>query len=270
MGRLINRRARVIAGPKGDEGRILDGLRVTFEVDQTAEQTSNKSKINVWNLNETTRKLLQDTEELFVVLMTGYGYTDDILSILTIGDINKGKIVTQRQGADIITSIEIGDSEEELFKTSFNKTFVKGTLVETVIDEMAKSFGLPVEKKDVTEEKFNQSTTFSGKAKDLLTTLLRKQGLEFSIQKGTLFIKKPDSPSLDEVFRITPQTGLIGSPNEREKGAIELIALHSPKLTPGIPIQVESETVNGVFVVRKVKHIGDTHEGEWLSKIEAI
>lgn len=116
---------------------------------------------------------------------------------------------------------------------------------------------------------FSKGVSASGTARELLTKYLKKQGLEWSIQNETLVIKPAGLPDLLATVRLSSSTGLIGSPEKREKG-VNFKCLLAPELMPGSPVLLDSEQIKGLFICRTVKHNGDTKQGDWLTEVEAL
>jgi len=268
---LFNRLARLRVGELGGEGRDLSGLRVSFSVAKTSESNSNVARISVYNLNPDSRALME-TQPLSVILEVGYRQIEanEFLEILAVGDVKRGKVKHERQGADWVTTLEIGDGEIALQEKIYNKAFEPGASLRKIMSDVAGSFGKPVAKIIGLEDKtYNSSQTFSGSSKDVLDNLTKEAGLEWSIQDDEVQILKPDGNTTDEVIVLNSATGLLNSPVKREQG-VEFKALINPSIRPGRRVKIESRDLEGVYRVRKATFNGDTHEGSWTVDVEAI
>lgn len=268
---LYNRSARIRVGNLGGDGKDFTGLRVQFSVEKTSESNANSSKITIYNLNPDSRSFLEQ-QNLTVILEVGYEPPgqDPFLEILAVGDIKRGKVKNERQGTDWVSTLELGDGEVALQEKFFNKSFEPGASLEKVMKDVAGSFDKPVNTIIGLKDKvFNSGLNLSGGSKEILDTLTRDAGLEWSIQDDEVQILPPEGSTTDEILLLTPQTGLLSSPIKREKG-VEFMALINPSLRPGRRFRLESRDIKGVFRARKVFFNGDTLEGDWTMKVEAV
>jgi hypothetical protein len=269
VAQIYNREAILQVGVPGQEGRDFTGLRVSFQIEKTSESNSNTSRISVYNLNKENRSFVEQ-EGLNAILKVGYTPpgSETLSEIIFQGDTKK--VENKLQGADWLTTFEVGDGEAALVNSKFNKSFSKGLSLSSAIDEVAKTLGKPISViQGIKDKVFKNGLTLSGSTKEILDSLTLEGGVEWSIQDDEIIILPPTGTDGETAFLISRDTGLIGSPIKREKG-IELITALNPKIRPGRQIQVESKFLKGLFRVRKVIHDGDSLEGNWQSKVEAV
>jgi len=89
-------------------------------------------------------------------------------------------------------------------------------------------------------------------------------GLEWSVQDGALqILERGTAIDGKTVVKLTPETGLKGSPSVDSKGVLQFECLLNPLLKPGCVVVVESMFVRGGFRLTDVKHEGDTSGGDW-------
>ena len=67
---------------------------------------------------------------------------------------------------------------------------------------------------------------------------------------------------------LSPSSGLILSPEKTEKG-IKAQCLLRHEIHTGSLIQIESENINGLFLITNVTHEGDSDGDKWYTNIEA-
>lgn len=269
MAIIYNRAGLLRVGQLGQEGRDLTGLRIGFQIEKTSESNSNTSRITIYNLNKESRSFVEQ-EDLVGILDVGYSPVgaDDLIENIFQGDIKK--VQNKLQGSDWLTTFEVGDGEKALTESKFNKSFAAGASIEAAINEVAQSFGKPISTiQDITAKTFKNGLTLSGGSKNIMDTLTKEAGVEWSIQDDEVIILGAENTDGEEAFFISRDTGMIGSPIKREKG-IELTTALNPKIRPGRAILVESKYLEGEFRVRKVVHDGDTHEGSWQTRLEAV
>lgn len=267
MSDLFLRRAVLKVGPRGKPGKEFDGLKIQFEVEKNSESFANPGKITIFNLNKDSRGALE-RKDLVCFLSVGYG---EAIGQIFQGDITKVK--SEHNGIDWTTQIEAGDGQFAIEQTTFDKSYQAGVTMQTMLNDVIGSFtgnGLSVGAVEgVKQESFNSGVTLSGSAKEILDDLTKKQGLEWSIQDGTIQILSPTDKTKEVAILCSKESGLIGRPAKREQG-LELKMLINPEFRPGRALLVESKEFNGIYRIRKVVFSGDSHEGEFVAKIETV
>ncbi len=264
---IFNRSWAVTIGPKGGEGSKYTQLRTVFDIDKNSTGSSNKAKIEIYNLQAYSRQQFQ--KGYIIQLDAGYyGMTET----LYLGDITRSE--SKRHGAEIVTSFECGDAERQLVYAHFDKSYPAGTKFVQVIQDAANTLNLNGVSTGtvigIQNQIFGNGFSFSGTVKSLLNKLLPKQGLEWSIQNGYLQIIPVTAHNGDTAILISNETGLVGVPSQGV-GFVQFQCLLNPKILPGCPVAVKSETVNGVFKVRRAHIIGDSHSSnKWTIDCEAV
>lgn len=269
MSLLFKRKAELFIGKRGTEGKVFKDFTIDFKVEKTSESDANRAQVSIYNLNFDNRSEFIKPE-LRMILKAGYDKNfDDIFS----GDITK--VSTQKQGPDFITTLECGEGEKILREAIISKSFKEGVSIKQILKEVVESFGLKLkDNKWVSNDIYNKGISLLGSSKNILDKILDKLGLEWSIQADEIQILSKNQGIEKETIKLNYQTGLIGSPSPREEGkGIEFTSLLQGKLIPGRKVEIESVIdpgINGMFVVKKVFHSGNTRTGEWYSKCEAV
>lgn len=263
MAQFYLRKAIVEILPATGPAKRIEELRVKFKCEKTSESHPNKGELEIYNLNDQSRSLLEQPKTR-VHLIAGYR---DIFETIFIGNITKPE--HKREKADIITKIKIGDGDNKHRNARLEKGYPPGTSTSSVFDDLAGALGLPFSaKKGIPNTKYANGLTLSGLARDHLTDLSKKNDLEWTIQDETLQVIPRDQATDDELIVIGPDSGLVGFPAKTTKG-VQFDCLLNPKLRPGRPVKLESRVVTGIFRLRKVTHEGDSQQGDWKSKCEA-
>lgn len=270
---LYGRRARIITGTKllvaGDAD---SGLRVAFSVERSLKPEPNKAEIRIWNLAETSRKLLEQSEDLPVQIEAGYATP----SLLFLGFLRRA--YSESDGPDIVTIIGSGDGEKGYKKSRISFSVPRGTPIQAALTQFAAAFGkefvLPGNIAALTYQFTSGGATFSngvtvhGNAAFELTQLLNSCGKEWSIQNGALQILDRDKFLLGKAVLLSAETGMIGSPSVTSKGELRAQMLLAPDVAPGRLLQVNSRHAPGLYRIQKCNYVGDTHGGDWTIDIE--
>lgn len=262
MSLLFDRRVSLTFGLPGETGTKIDSLRIAFKIEKTSEPFPNKAEIRVWNMKESSRSL---AERSGLALFLDAGYVSNTKGIFVGTD---GRVLSSREGADIITTFEYGDGEKEFQTKTFDKSFSPSTPIRSIFSSVIEALGLSEgDTSGIKDETLLSGLTLSGPVRNHLDTLTARQGLEWSIQDGALQIIKRGGTVLNGIVELGAGTGLIGSPKKKDKG-LEVTSLLMPELVPGRTLQLNSRFLQGDYRILKVTHQGDTHGREWYSICE--
>lgn len=282
MGELFLRRAVVDIFPENGAPKRIDGLRIKFKIEKNLKDDPNCAEISIFNTADDTNKMLLSTKTRVALSIgylglqpqgffnSGFGSSSNV-DIIFIGNIKKfngNKTPTKFEGLDIVTKVELSDGGNAYRNARHDKGYPPGTTLKFVLADVVSAMGFSKSFiANFSDVKIANGIALSGLVKNHLDTLTRPYGLEWSIQDETLQITVIGQSNGDAVLLLTPETGLIGIPNQTDKG-LEVKSLVQPQLRPGRKLQVKSKNVNGVFKIERVIHEGDTYEGEFLSTCE--
>lgn len=262
-GELFGRRARVQV-----DTLLLDGFAARFEVTKSlAPKTPNSAELRVMNLNDDHRKHLQELERVYVSIEAGY---ESGTSLVFRGDLRD---VVSVQNGSTWETIVTSDTGRRARKQRIIKSFAPGSSVGDVLGAAAKAMGVRLgntakhvvsAKIEGTQaSKFFNGYALAGAIDEELDRLARSCGLEWSIQDDELQFMDYGKPLSQLAVRLTPDTGLVGSPEPGNKGIVEARCLIIPDLYPGRRVEVQSRHVHGMFRVETTKHTGSTFGNEW-------
>lgn len=298
MAELYDRSVIVKVYPATGQAKKIEGLRVKFKVTKTSESNPNTAELDIYNLSETTRSLFQ-AKDSRVELQVGYkgipatgiisqfgiGAQGNVETVF-IGNVSKAVPKNDKsfsdskkqkhrfsqsviQGVDIVTKVQLADGANRYRNARLTKGFPPNITLDQVLDELTSNLGFAKgDRQGVPERRYANGLTVSGLVRDHLNVLMKGNELEWSIQDETLQVIPKNGATSETEILLKPTTGLVGSPQKTDKG-LEFTSLLQPQLRPGRRVQIESAFVKGVFVVKKVTHDGDSHEGSFLSKCEA-
>jgi len=264
------------------ETRIIDELRINFEITKSLLSFPNLARIQIYNPNKDTLSALQSK---FTKIVLNAGYEGDSRLLFT-GEIRN--IFQNKIGVDRIAIVYAGDGQRDWQNASFNKTFTESVTISAAIDEVLKTFkevtigaleGIP----QIADKLRGQ--TLSGSSKDILDQFADEYGFNWSIQDGQVITTPIEQPLTNsEAVLINAATGMIGSPTVTEIGA-DVTTLLNPRLLPNSAFQIESVNADiqlgnlffrdvprtnaeGIYKVQEVSFKGDSREGDWLSSVK--
>jgi hypothetical protein len=256
-----------------DDVQVKD-LRVTFRVHKTIGKEPNTCVAAITNLKRDTRARLK-SKGAFVSLFAGYdGRVQQIFS----GDARRITHVHERP--EWTTKIECGDGETAFLFGRVSESFKAGTrwrdVVRKVALQVARDPGNVEAQLSDVQDVFLHGYSAQGRAAGELDRLLKGRNLEWSVQDGRLQVLGPSDTNTDGITVLTPDTGLIGSPEfaaPKEKGGPDVLrvkTLLQGQLRPGGKFRVDSQTVPGLFKAVEVTHEGDTGGDQFYTELEGV
>lgn len=268
---LLNRRATLLVGTLS-----IEGLRMSFTASKSLEKDPNTAEILVYNLAEKSRRAMQ-AKGATVILQAGYEATRS-QAIVFSGD---ARLISHRlEGPDWVTKIECGDGEAAVAGTYVNESFAEGTVVFDVAEYLTRKLG--IDKGNLGTQIHSLSRVLKGgmvakgRAAAVLEKVLALEGFSFSIQNGRLQILRPDESNTETVYVLSASTGLVGSPEwhtpkeESKPAHLKVTTLLLPQVLPGRRVVLDARAAKGTFMVQKLTHRGDTHEGQWQTEMECV
>ena len=255
----------------------LSRLAMKFKVKSSLKPEPNTCDVEVYNLSDAHRNQLETATAQVLRLEVGYG---DRVHQIFLGEVRT--CYTQVNGPDRITKFSSGDGEQAVLGTRIRVTYGNQIQVDTAISEIAKVLGIGVGNLAPVAAKlkakgiasiYPQGVALSGNAWRELQTIARSCGLEATIQDGALMLLEVGQALAGSAVRLSPQTGLIGSPSadsDKTTGVLTVNcqALLIPELRPGVKVQLESlSTGRAVYRIYDAEYTGDTHGTEWYAHL---
>jgi len=240
-------------------------LHITFEIQKIAQGAANKGTITLFNISQKLRTSLVRGYQLS--LSAGYL---GLMGLLIDGTVFKA--TSQRQGPDVITTLDIIDGLKALLYSPFDRPYPKGTHLSTILSDVAKAMDvLPGTIMGLPNKTFGRGFVAHGLCRDILETLLKPYGLEAQINNGKLNILPRAATLGTAAIVLSPQTGLLGVPSVGQT-SVSFEAMLNPRLVPGQMVQLITANTNttGFFKIRSSKMTGDTHGDKWAVACEGV
>lgn len=242
--------------------------RIFVTITKSISGSANISELHIYNLSETSRNLIGRE---FTRVIIEAGYIND--SGNSVGQIFNGQIRDpkhDREGADWVTKVILGDGEQAIRRSVVNAQFAAGSSVEDIVEVLF----LQYEEQGVTRgerifpeglEPYARPVILNGSVKSELDKLGRSHGFYWSIQNN-VFEVMPSNGWLPQTTVINSRTGLIGYPQTTDNG-IKLTALINPQVRPKRLIKVESDFLDlnsdeGLYRVGKIDYVADSRGGQ--------
>lgn len=270
-------------------------IRINFKCSKTNDSDPNEATIEMYNLSQTTRNLLA-ARNTVINLTIGYlgltnaGKANTLLAgnpgigTVFIGNVVKTKnekkkkkddlgISTKLENTDLITTVKIGDGDNQYRNAYLDKGYPANTQLQTVLTDLANSLGLNMGPMiDIPRQVYSQGFAVTGLTRDQLDQICSNYELEWSIQNQAVQIIPKTVTDSSSAIVVNPKSGLIGPPNPTSYG-VEFTTLCDHRMIPGRRVVVTSRFLNGgipqEYKIRKVIHKGSNWDSNYFSEVQA-
>lgn len=254
------------------------GLDISFTVTKSLKFEPNTMDLVIRNLSPDSRAAMQ-TKGAAIILQAGYdGNVSQIFS-------GKARTIDhEHKGPDVITRIQAGDAEQEFQFGMAKLSYTQGVSVQTVAAALAQAIGVGTGNLSEALSAGNfpggltqfKHYSYHGPASKELTRLLKTLGFQFSVQDGQIQVLQPDLANKDAIYLLTPDTGLLDSPQHgapdrigQKSMTLKAKTLLLPELRCGRRVQIRTGSIKGaIYVIGKVKYIGDSAGEPWWCELE--
>jgi len=286
---LFDRVCNLVIGKTNTQGFSFNqDFRISFDVQKSLTNTPKYSKLEIYNLSQTTRDALQKlissnneniNNQEVVMLYAGYSFNVGA-ELLYSGNIVN--ISSRKEPPDVITTISCAENAL-VYKNSFSALSYSGGVNSTkIITDIAAQMQVPIDDNSNygTSVTFAHGWSHAGLTKNAMDKIARQAGLTWSTQNGKIrLVPYGNSTNEQDVVVVSSTTGMIGSPERKDSSGDEtdnpamkhgwkVKSLLQPKLSPNKRVKIESMNVNGIYIIDTVSHTGDTKVGDWQTEFE--
>lgn len=270
MSVLFNRGASIVLGVRGDTSSIgdrIEGLRILFNLTKDSSSNPHVGTIKIYNLSEMLWTYLQRDENIYVNLEIGYNNNRHILFQ---GDVSRKMTKREKNGSDIITTIDVKDGAMALETAKLDKSYEAGISPIQIMKDVAQEF-----KKTgfvMIKNVFNTLTSphktitgmaVSGSAKETMDREAAALDANWFINNNKLEVLPQGTSTQTEMIVLTPESGLLDYPIETPEGLHFKSLIITANMNPGQLVKIETDQINGTYIMNKLKFAGDTHGNNW-------
>ncbi|MBB1625690.1 hypothetical protein [Achromobacter sp. UMC71] len=290
-----------------DQGLDLSDFHFTFQIKHSDSSKPNTAKIRIYNLSEST---INRIRREFNVVMLRAGYRGNL------GTIFHGTLIEAVSGTEGQTNpyldIVAADGDLPYNFATMSQTLKKGATVHDRVQAVLaamKPMGVTAGyMADLPPGASLRANVNAGMCRDVLDDLCRTAGCIWRIQDGRLEIVPEKSYVRETVQVLTDETGVIGRPEQIDKG-IKVKMLLNPSVKAGRLVYLNNDSIrryryqteaarsqeaagkakgakqaklepdlatqrkladNGYYYVMVAEHNGDTHKTDWYTTITCL
>lgn len=263
MSRLFRRVWRVQVGTLATED-----IDISFKVTRNLSPYPGTCELTLYNLSPDHRAELRPSAfgrlRVFCQLDAGY---EGARSMLFRGDTRR--IEHKRDGVDWVTVITAGDGIHAIRNARVRASFAPGTTIATIVDSIVQQMEVGAGNSREILSTLAATTTvragtvLHGQAAQELTRICTANGLEWSIQDGALQLLRRGGRLARTGILLSPESGLLGSPERAGYKRFKVQSLLIPDLVPGRVVVLDSSTARGDYKVMSAEYSGDTRSEDW-------
>lgn len=251
-------------------------LDLYFDIVKKTGREPNTAEVRIWNLSADNRSAIEGEDSPRLEVRAGY---EEPVPLIFLG--NARRQYSEREGTDITTIIQASDGGSEIQKARIARSYEPGSPVTSAVRDAVSALGIgegnladfeDAYKARNGTDSFPDGFTASGQASRVLNGLVRSAGLRWSVQDGVLQLQRPREPLQTQAVRLSPSTGLVGTPTRgapqrNKRPTVTAQALIQPEFYPGRRVVLES-SIEGTYEITQVKYTGNTRAVDWYATLE--
>lgn len=273
MSELFRRAWRVQVGSLD-----VSELAIRFKAKRTLAMRAGTLDLEIRNLSPEHRREIQTARRFRTFVEVQAGYVGG-MSLIFRGDLRKA--VPAREGTDWIVKVTAGDGEHALRSARVSRSFAPGTTVQAVVQHIAEAMGVGIGNAvtalrgaslgtaGLLGDALPEGTVLHGSAAAELTRLCESARKTWSIQEGNLQILDLGGALSRTAILLSPDTGMVGTPEIVNRRVITVKALLQPGLVPGQQVVVQSDALlsTAPWRITEADYSGDTHGVDWYATL---
>lgn len=291
-----NRKLSIVVANTAGQGIEFSTFKVRFSIRRGDVQTPNSADIRIYNVSPETANQISTKEFNQVVVQAGY---EGNFGLIFRGQTKQVRI-GRENAVDSYVDITAADGDSAYNFSSCSFALAAGQTPQNAVERFLKTMGpfgitkgyLPP---DLSNAGRIRGRVFYGMTKDELRDFAAANEVLYSIQDGALNVVSKRSYIPGDPVIISPQTGLIGVPEQTQNG-IEARILLNPQVRISRLVKLENTTINllrygldkgsqannaflaksvnldakGYYYVMSADHTGDTRSTNWYTDLTLL
>lgn len=252
--------------------------RLGFTVQKNTMGSVNSSQIVIYNLSQKTRQIIAKSGTNIILQA---GYKQGNLTLQTIAKGSVSNTISERQGGDIITTINALDGAQGTAIGRFSNSYKGQIELSKIVEDVARKIpGVQVSKNEIklTDKMGKKGATFTGRCTHILDRLSRHWGFSWSIQNG-VFKALPDESTSGNLFEISTKLGNLIHTTPRIDNVLQVVtgveinSVLDPRIQPYDQVKLTSSvspSLDGTYQITNLTHSGDTHGNQWVTNLQCL
>jgi hypothetical protein len=282
------RKYQILVADGDNTALDVSDLRCTFKIEK-GYQAINFAQISIYNLSAKTDEQIIKRGMRVIV---NAGYQNGSYGKIFDGDIFQ-PIREREENVDYKLTLHCMDGlsllSNKIVKVTVNAGINQRQIIEQIGKESYDATQMGFITPDIDNKTLPRGKVFFGEPKKYLRQIALDNNAQFYACDGQVHISKLTDVSTDEALVISPQNGLIGTPQQTDDG-ITFRCLLNPNIkviNPAMSIKIDNSYIrqqairygqeypkilsrDGIYRVAKVTFIGDTRGEDWYSEVLGV
>lgn len=251
-------------------GRLFTDHRIAATINRRASRASDDGIVDIYNLARPTEQHIFKRGGLISV-EAGYEGSVGLIFEGSVQDVERVRRTSG--GIARITRVQVGDGihspdsdRGQPLGGIASRSYDGAVAVRQVAADLIADTGLAAGSLAAIPDVTVTGWAYSGAAADGLGTLLRSVGCSFYADGDVVQVRRVGSPSRGDApgFLVSPQTGLVGSPKDTDKG-VDITTLLNPALEIGSGVRLQGTNSDGDYAVSELTHQASNWEGRHIT-----
>ncbi len=299
---LYGRKYRVLVADKGNTALDVSNLRCVFCVEKIANSTSNYAEVAIYNLSPETEALIVK-EGMRIIIEAGYqgylqaqqqGAAQQVITPKQYGVIFDGEVIQpirdrEDNNVDYKLTLVCLDGDSFLNNNIVRMTVNAGLNQRQFVNQIASAALTLTEigriSPDLSTQALPRGKVFFGMPKKYLRDIARDNSANFWVDDGQIYIAKATDEAPGETIVLSPETGLVGVPQQTQDG-VAFKCLLNPAIKLMSMVKIDNSIVrqlkqrigqipsmldqDGQYQAYRVIHYGDTRGDEWYTEVDGV
>lgn len=267
---------------------LLEHHQITFSIKKDNNKDPNQAEITVYNLSDDTVNYINRGIRNNLAVALAVGYEGQELIMIFKGTIQWVSDTFER--VDRKTVLHCLDGGINIAEARTSRSYPKGTKVSSVVTDLVKDLGTTEGNIHVdSTQTLSSATAMCGNTSHYLEHICKSIDHNVSIQDGSVYVTPRSQMSSARSAYISPETGLIGSPEpfhndikptkkvtkkskkpKKPTDGVKFKCQMNGAILPEKTIWLKSRDYDGPFKVVSVSHNGDKEGAEWTTEVECV
>lgn len=269
-------------------------LRVTFDIFTMYWRWYWTADIEIYNLDQSTTDAILNPPPFIAQGMTvkvSAGYQNGNYGLIWSGPVFQ-PLWERRNVTDFVITLHCILGLDELTRNNISGSYAAQTNQTDLIRQMAAQAFRPIKIADgglsdkIKDTKLSRGGAFFGNSHKLISQIAEDNNMQWWQNGDGLRVGKiDDDVSAEPQITYTPDTGLIGTPQQTQWG-VQFRTLLDPRAQvqkPAMAVKIDQTSIvvakkqigelpgvldaNGIYIVGAVRYLGDTRGPDWYSEI---
>lgn len=244
---FFGRRYRITVSDNNGNALDVSDLHCTFNIVKSILMEPNTSEITIYNLNAQTENTIMLSGKRVTVEA---GYEGSQFGLIFDGDILQTIREKEESNTYKLTIIAL-DSDRAINFEIVNFSIARGQTARDILEHIANKASNPIQLGSISDKLKGQTLTrgkaIFGKASDYMRQIAKSYDLHFYMDDGSLNLISLDELPEGEIFELSPESGLIGIPEQTDYG-LSGQSLLNPQIKLNSLIHIDNSLVRAKII----------------------